>query len=106
MTCVAIGSPRRGQAAATFDRVRDPDVVRLGVEACRAELDRTGLLLVQDARLPCATTLVADEVRLLLHTDEIHTDSGRHVKALQPWDAWAAAKGLVDFPSIDAGDAR
>ena len=29
------------------------------------------------------------ELRLLIHADQIHTESGRHAKVLETWDAWA-----------------
>jgi hypothetical protein len=39
--------------------VRDPAVVRRGVETGRATLAELGVLLVQDAALPSVTTIVA-----------------------------------------------
>jgi hypothetical protein len=186
--------------------VRDPEVIRRGVAACRETLADTGLVLVQDATLPSITTIVtgtpvrgswwaheqahsifdvletlepdttvakllarkqtlvdrrlwaalaavggegaewqlaglsadahavfgavvgedapvrvdrlalpdrttrADVVRelehrLLLHTEEIHTGSGRHVKALQSWAGWARDRGLRG-PDPDPPEAR
>ena len=44
------------------------------------------------------------ERRLLVRTDEVHTESGRHAKVLQPWSMWVTsepqARGDVD--PIDA----
>jgi hypothetical protein len=183
--------------------VRDPDVVRVGLAACRAALAGTGLLIVQDAVLPSVTTIVtgapvrgswwsheqahsifdvlealeprtttaklllhkqtlvdrrlhpelaavggaraawqvdglrddardllaavadaggavrtdelpatgdrprADVVRdlerrLLVASDEIHTESGRHAKVLQSWDAWATREHLGPLPDPPA----
>jgi hypothetical protein len=35
------------------------------------------------------------ELRLLVHTDDLHTDSGAHAKVLKSWPAWAAAAGVA-----------
>lgn len=34
------------------------------------------------------------EVRLLLHADQIHTESGKHAKVLETWDVWAKRVGF------------
>ena len=34
------------------------------------------------------------ELRLLLHTDQFHTESGKHAKILESWSAWANRVGL------------
>jgi hypothetical protein len=44
------------------------------------------------------------ERRLLVHGDQVHTESGRHAKVLQPWRAWAQPHGLAD-PAMTADDA-
>ena len=33
------------------------------------------------------------EVRLLVHADQIHTESGAHAKVLETWDVWAKRVG-------------
>ena len=35
------------------------------------------------------------ERKLLVQTDEVHTESGRHAKVMQPWQAWAAQMELA-----------
>jgi len=44
------------------------------------------------------------ERRLLVQATEVHTPSGRHVKAYQPWAAWAGERGVV--PMADGARAR
>ena len=34
------------------------------------------------------------ELRLLIHADQIHTESGAHAKVLETWDAWAERVGM------------
>jgi len=34
------------------------------------------------------------ERRLLVHSEEVHTESGRHAKQLQTWEHWAARAGV------------
>jgi hypothetical protein len=43
--------------------------------------------------------------RLLLHVDEVHTESGRHAKVLQSWAGWAADAAL-DTPLPEPAPAR
>ncbi len=38
------------------------------------------------------------EIRLLLHTSEVHTPSGRHAKALQTWSKWAIDVQVSAWP--------
>ncbi len=45
------------------------------------------------------------ERRLLLQVADVHTDSGRHVKQLQPWSRWVAAES-VPTPLPDPATAR
>lgn len=45
------------------------------------------------------------ETRLLLAIREIHTESGRHAKVLQPWPSWAADAGIA-VPLPDPAGAR
>jgi hypothetical protein len=45
------------------------------------------------------------ERRLLLHTREIHTESGAHAKELSTWDVWRASQPLPE-PLPSAPDAR
>ena len=44
------------------------------------------------------------ERRLLVHTDQVHTDAGRHAKVLAPWPVWAGARSLA-WEGIDPGAA-
>ena len=34
------------------------------------------------------------ELRMLLHADQIHTESGKHAKVLETWDVWAKRVGF------------
>lgn len=34
------------------------------------------------------------ELRLLIHAEQIHTDSGKHAKVIETWDAWAGRAGF------------
>jgi hypothetical protein len=45
------------------------------------------------------------EARLLCAVDELHTESGRHAKVLQPWASWAAVAGITS-PLPDPNAAR
>ena len=38
------------------------------------------------------------ERRLLVHADQLHTDSGRHVKVLGSWVAWQREHGVTELP--------
>jgi hypothetical protein len=38
------------------------------------------------------------ELRLLIHADQIHTESGSHAKVLETWDAWAKRIGFRAKP--------
>ena len=65
---------------------------------------RADTLTVTGAR-PRADVVRDVERRLLVHTDEVHTESGRHAKVLQSWASWAATVGLVG-PLPDPDSAR
>ncbi len=43
------------------------------------------------------------EKRLLVHTFQVHTEGGHHVRVLQTWERWAAEAGIT--PS-DAGEGK
>jgi hypothetical protein len=43
------------------------------------------------------------EYRLLLHTEEVHTESGRHETALITWPRWARRVGVESLESPAAG---
>jgi hypothetical protein len=45
------------------------------------------------------------ERRLLVHGDEVHTDTGSHAKILSSWSTWSALMGLKPNPS-EAGAAK
>ncbi len=34
------------------------------------------------------------ELRILIHAEQVHTDSGAHAKVLETWDAWAKRAGF------------
>ena len=40
------------------------------------------------------------ERRLLVHTEEVHTESGRHEIHLQPWHTWSRRVGCKPLPSL------
>ncbi len=75
----------------------DPwQMVRL-TDDSEALLDRInksdGAILLDRSDAKAAEQL---EQRLLVHTTEVHTESGAHRKALQSWPSWAAVRSL-DF---------
>ena len=37
------------------------------------------------------------ERRLLVHGDELHTESGRHVKVLESWKVWQSKHGAIEL---------
>lgn len=43
------------------------------------------------------------ESRLLVHTREVHTESGRHAIAIEPWSVWAKSAGVKPLRSSAAG---
>jgi hypothetical protein len=46
------------------------------------------------------------ETRLLLHTGNVHTESGAHAKVLMTWAAWAAGRGVKISSTTPLGAAR
>jgi hypothetical protein len=65
---------------------------------------RTDALVAHGARR--RADVVRDvERRLLLHASEVHTESGRHAKVLQPWATWARAEGITPVRA-DAASGR
>ncbi len=46
------------------------------------------------------------EVRLLVATTEVHTETGRHVKAAQTWTTWATASSVALATLPSAADGR
>src|SRR5438128_2660867 len=46
------------------------------------------------------------ETRLLVHSKEVHTDSGRHVTELTTWTAWAKSTGAKPLRSTSAARER
>ncbi len=53
---------------------------------------RTLLASIEDSRKPVASTgrVVKElEVRLLAHTQQVHTESGHHEMSVQSWSQWA-----------------
>jgi hypothetical protein len=54
-----------------------------------------------------ASGLHAREIltRLLAHGRQVHTEAGKHVLELEPWEAWQRRKKVKPLPS-DEGRAR
>ena len=44
------------------------------------------------------------ELKLLIHTDDVHTDSGAHAKVLMTWSTWAAGRKVV-APELSLAEA-
>jgi hypothetical protein len=44
--------------------------------------------------------------RLLVHADQVHTDSGAHKNRLESWEVWSERVGLKADLSLDAGRAH
>jgi hypothetical protein len=44
------------------------------------------------------------ERRLLIHSKQVHTESGAHAKVLESWESWAAEVGLKagELSAMDA----
>lgn len=64
---------------------------------------------VQQAGTPLpASGIAARELqsRLLVHALEVHTESGRHALALQPWAAWATQNGVTPDGSLTRSRAK
>jgi hypothetical protein len=52
---------------------------------------RSLLTRVNESKVPVRSSGLAVkelEIQLLLHAEEVHTESGRHETALEPWPAW------------------
>jgi hypothetical protein len=65
-------------------------------------LDQVALPAAEGAPRELARSL---EQRLLIHSSELHTESGRHVKVLQSWANWQLAHGSIERPAPAAGRA-
>jgi hypothetical protein len=63
--------------------------------ALLASLDET-----QKPIVASGTAVKALEVRLLAHTAQVHTDSGRHETVVQPWSAWGRAVKVKPLRSV------
>lgn len=64
---------------------------------------RKRLKQVSEAQAPVrASGPIAKELqlRLLVHADQVHTESGRHETVLQPWSAWATRVGVAPMGSV------
>lgn len=48
----------------------------------------------QERGLPAKPDKRALQERLLVHAEEVHTESGRHEVKLQTWDVWAKKQGV------------
>ena len=106
-----------------IDRRRWPELAAIGNEHATWQLDglRHDAHALVDAALQAGGPVRADsltidgprartdvvrdvERRLLLHSDEVHTESGRHAKVLQPWSTWVGSAGIHVLPA--PADAR
>jgi len=81
---VAVGSGRRpwqldGLPAAAIDLLAAVDAAGAPMRTPKGATKAVGVL----------------ERKLLVQTDEVHTESGRHAKVMQPWQAWAAQLELA-----------
>ena len=90
---VAVGSGRRawqldGLPAAAIDLLAAVDAAAAPMRTPKGATKEVGVL----------------ERRLLVQTDEVHTESGRHAKVMQPWRAWAAQMELAP-EDLDPEDA-
>jgi hypothetical protein len=105
-------------------RTRWPELAAVGAEGAPWQADRlpTDARAVVDAVLAHGGAVRADTLevgagrtraeivrdvarRLLLHVDEVHTETGRHAKVLWSWTGWAEAEG-VTAPLPDPATAR
>jgi hypothetical protein len=72
------------------------------------EIDKDGTLFTNSVKRSFATKIgdaARDlELRLLIHSDQFHTESGAHAKRLETWEAWAKRVNLKGrrLNSIDA----
>jgi len=66
------------------------------------EIDKNGTLFTNSLkRLSAAKTGDAArelEIRLLVHSDQFHTESGTHAKRLETWESWARRVNLKGQP--------
>jgi len=64
------------------------------------EVDKDGVLFTNSMRRPSGakTGDAARELeqRLLVHSDQFHTESGAHAKRLETWESWATRVHLKD----------
>jgi hypothetical protein len=63
------------------------------------------LTSVNESKIPIRASGAAVkelETRLLIHSEEVHTDSGRHELELTTWTAWAKHAGTKPMRSITA----
>jgi hypothetical protein len=67
---------------------------------------RTLLTTVNESNVPVRSsgqTVRELESRLLVHTEEVHTESGRHETALETWSAWSRRVGVKPLRSSMLG---
>lgn len=56
-------------------------------------------IIASDAPVPCSGKPVKElEQRLLIHTRESHSDSGKHVLVAESWQAWAKRERIKPRP--------
>lgn len=72
-----------------------------------ALIDKRGAVRTDLIAKPLARASRDLENRLLIHSEEIHTEAGAHARALESWPAWAKRKKLASFKlSVDRGEER
>ena len=82
-----------GEARAEWQTDKLSDLARAALES----IDRARVPLSPDALgrdVQPSAILRELELRLLVMTEEVHTDSGRHVKTAIGWRQWAKDRGL------------
>jgi hypothetical protein len=70
---------------------------------------RSLLTRVNESKVPVRSSGLAVkelEIRLLVHAEEVHTESGRHETALEPWPAWGHRVGVKPLRSSILGRRR
>jgi len=98
---VTLIAPRLWPALASVGTSRQPWQLE-GLTSAAADVLATVDASAAPMRTPTGATKEVGELerRLLVRTDEVHTESGRHAKVLQPWSMWVMseprARGDVD----------
>lgn len=100
---VTLVAPRLWPALAAVGASRSPwqlDALTADATDLLAQVDGADVPM----RTPSGATKAAGllEQRLLVHAENVHTESGRHTKVLQPWDLWIEERHLsIEGMAID-----